>query len=104
MTMQKAVALAHLRVAYEPDDEDDDEVVGIPAPLASPPPLPPPPSGAEGVIVGDAHAASARAVIDILVNAVRFDIARTCGASRPLITEFGGGTIAPVSGRMCDQL
>jgi len=30
-TMQKAVALAHLRVAYEPDD-DDDEVVVSPAP------------------------------------------------------------------------
>ncbi len=38
MTMQKAVALAHLRVAYEPDD-DDDEVVSIPAPPASPPQL-----------------------------------------------------------------
>jgi hypothetical protein len=44
MTMQKAVALAHLRVAYEPDDEDDDGVVGIPAPLASPPQLLPVPS------------------------------------------------------------
>jgi hypothetical protein len=39
MTMQKAVALAHLRVAYEPDDEDDDEVVSIPVPSASPPQL-----------------------------------------------------------------
>ena len=36
--MQKAVALAHLRVAYEPDD-DDDEVVVIPAVSASPPQL-----------------------------------------------------------------
>jgi len=45
MTMQKAVVLAHLRVAYEPDDEDDDdEVVGIPAPLASPPQLLPVPA------------------------------------------------------------
>src|SRR5215469_14586840 len=42
MTMQKAVALAHLRVAYEPDDEDD--VVSIPAPPASPPRLLPVPS------------------------------------------------------------
>jgi hypothetical protein len=42
MTMQKAVALAHLRVAYEPDDEDD--VVGIPAPPASPPQFLPVPS------------------------------------------------------------
>ena len=40
--MQKAVALAHLRVAYEP--EDDDEVVSVPAPLASPPRLLPVPS------------------------------------------------------------
>ena len=40
--MQKAVALAHLRVAYEPDD--DDEVVGIPAPSASPPQYLPVPS------------------------------------------------------------
>ena len=31
MTMQKAVVLAHLRVAYEPDDYDDDEVVSAPA-------------------------------------------------------------------------
>jgi len=36
--MQKAVALAHLRVAYEPDDDDDDVVV-IPAVSASPPQL-----------------------------------------------------------------
>jgi len=43
MTMQKAVALAHLRVAYEPDDDDDD-VVSIPAPPASPPQLLPVPS------------------------------------------------------------
>ena len=42
MTMQKAVALAHLRVAYEP--EDDDEVVSIPAPPASPPQYLPVPS------------------------------------------------------------
>jgi histidine kinase-like protein len=42
MTMQKAVALAHLRVAYEP--EDDDEVVSVPAPPASPPRLLPVPS------------------------------------------------------------
>jgi len=42
MTMQKAVALAHLRVAYEP--QDDDEVVSIPAPLASPPQYLPVPS------------------------------------------------------------
>jgi histidine kinase-like protein len=45
MTMQKAVALAHLRVAYEPDDDDDDdEVVSAPAPSASPPKLLPVPS------------------------------------------------------------
>jgi hypothetical protein len=44
MTMQKAVALAHLRVAYEPDDEDDDEGVSIPAPSASAPHLLPVPS------------------------------------------------------------
>ncbi len=44
MTMQKAVALAHLRVAYEPDDEDDDELVSIPAPPAFPPQLLPVPS------------------------------------------------------------
>jgi hypothetical protein len=43
MTMQKAVALAHLRVAYEPDD-DDDNVVAIPAPPACPPQLLPVPS------------------------------------------------------------
>jgi len=43
MTMQKAAALAHLRVAYEPDD-DDDEVVNIPAPQASLPQLLPVPS------------------------------------------------------------
>jgi anti-sigma regulatory factor (Ser/Thr protein kinase) len=42
MTMQKAVALAHLRVAYEP--EDDDDVVSIPAPPASPPQYLPVPS------------------------------------------------------------
>jgi hypothetical protein len=36
--MRKAVALAHLRVAYEPDD-DDDEVITIPALPASPPQL-----------------------------------------------------------------
>jgi anti-sigma regulatory factor (Ser/Thr protein kinase) len=36
MTMQKAVALAHLRVAYEPDDEDDD-AFGTPALPVSPP-------------------------------------------------------------------
>lgn len=42
MTMQKAVALAHLRVAYEPDDEDN--VVSIPAPPASPPQFLPVPS------------------------------------------------------------
>ena len=42
MTMQKAVALAHLRVAYEPDDEDD--LVSVPAPFASPPQFLPVPS------------------------------------------------------------
>jgi hypothetical protein len=42
MTMQKAVALAHLRVAYEPDDEDD--AVSIPVPPASPPQFLPVPS------------------------------------------------------------
>jgi len=42
MTMQKAVALAHLRVAYEPDDEGD--VVSVPAPPASPPQFLPVPS------------------------------------------------------------
>jgi hypothetical protein len=41
MTMQKAVALAHLRVAYEPDDEDDDS---IPVPSVSAPQLLPVPS------------------------------------------------------------
>jgi len=44
MTMQKAVALAHLRVACEPDDEDDDECVSLPAPSASAPQLLPVPS------------------------------------------------------------
>jgi hypothetical protein len=44
MTMQKAVALAHLRVAYEPDDDDEDEDVTIPASPASPPQLLPVPS------------------------------------------------------------
>ncbi|MCW2935005.1 MAG: Regulatory protein [Actinomycetia bacterium] len=39
--MQKAVALAHLRVAYEPDDDDDDVVV-IPAASAPPQLLPVP--------------------------------------------------------------
>ena len=38
MTMQKAVALAHLRVAYEPDDDDDEDVT-IPAPSAFAPQL-----------------------------------------------------------------
>jgi Histidine kinase-like ATPase domain len=43
-TMQEAVALAHLRVAeWEPDDEDD-EVVLLPALLASPPQYLPVPS------------------------------------------------------------
>jgi hypothetical protein len=42
MTMQKAVALAHLRVAYEPDDEDD--LVSVSAPSASPPQFLPVPS------------------------------------------------------------
>ena len=42
MTMQKAVALAHLRVAYEPDDEDG--LVSIPASPASPPQFLPVPS------------------------------------------------------------
>ena len=42
MTMQKAVALAHLRVAYEPGDEDD--LVSIPASPASPPQFLPVPS------------------------------------------------------------
>ena len=45
MTMQKAIALAHLRVAYEPDDEDDDdEAVSIPAASPSAPQLLPVPS------------------------------------------------------------
>lgn len=44
MTMQKAVALAHLRVAYESEDDDDDEVLAAPAPSASPPRLLPVPS------------------------------------------------------------
>jgi anti-sigma regulatory factor (Ser/Thr protein kinase) len=44
MTMQKAVALAHLRVAYEPDDDDEDVVVALPALPASPPQLLPVPS------------------------------------------------------------
>jgi hypothetical protein len=46
MTMQKAVALAHLRVAeWEPDGDDDDEVVvPIPALPASPPQFLPVPS------------------------------------------------------------
>jgi Histidine kinase-like ATPase domain len=44
MTMQKAVALAHLRVAYEPDDEDDDEAFSIPTASASAPRLLPVPS------------------------------------------------------------
>jgi anti-sigma regulatory factor (Ser/Thr protein kinase) len=43
MTMQKAVALAHLRAAYEPDDDDDD-FAGIPALPASPPHCLPVPS------------------------------------------------------------
>jgi anti-sigma regulatory factor (Ser/Thr protein kinase) len=43
--MQEAVALAHLRVAeWEPDDEDEDEVVPIPALPASPPQFLPVPS------------------------------------------------------------
>jgi hypothetical protein len=45
MTMQEAVALAHLRVAeWEPDDEDDEVVVSIPALPASPPQLLPVPA------------------------------------------------------------
>jgi anti-sigma regulatory factor (Ser/Thr protein kinase) len=45
MTMQKAVALAHLRVAYQPDGGDDeDEVVDFPAVQACPPHLLPVPS------------------------------------------------------------
>jgi hypothetical protein len=43
MTMQKAVALAHLRVAYEPDDDNAD-FGGIPALPASPPHMLPVPS------------------------------------------------------------
>jgi anti-sigma regulatory factor (Ser/Thr protein kinase) len=43
MTMQKAVALAHLRVAYEPGD-DDDESVNIPVQPAGAPRLLPVPS------------------------------------------------------------
>jgi anti-sigma regulatory factor (Ser/Thr protein kinase) len=43
-TMQKAVALAHLRVAsWEPDDDDED-IVPIPALLAAPPQFLPVPS------------------------------------------------------------
>ncbi len=43
--MQKAVALAHLRVAtWEPDDDDDEVVVPIPALPASPPQFLPVPS------------------------------------------------------------
>jgi hypothetical protein len=45
MTMQEAVALAHLRVAeWEPDDDDDEVVVPIPALPASPPRFLPVPS------------------------------------------------------------
>ena len=44
MTMQKAVALAHLRVAYQPDGDDEDEVVTIPTAQARPPQLLPVPS------------------------------------------------------------
>jgi anti-sigma regulatory factor (Ser/Thr protein kinase) len=44
MTMQKAVALAHLRVAYEPDGDDEGEVVDIPTAQACPPQLLPVPS------------------------------------------------------------
>jgi anti-sigma regulatory factor (Ser/Thr protein kinase) len=44
MTMQKAVALAHLRVAYEPDGDDEDEVVDIPTARACHPQLLPVPS------------------------------------------------------------
>jgi anti-sigma regulatory factor (Ser/Thr protein kinase) len=43
MTMQKAVALAHLRVACEPDDGDED-FAGIPALPSSPPQFLPVPS------------------------------------------------------------
>ena len=44
MTMQKAVALAHLRVAYEPDGDDEDEVVDILTAQACTPQLLPVPS------------------------------------------------------------
>lgn len=44
MTMQKAVALAHLRVAYQPDGDDEDEVVNIPTAQACSPRLLPVPS------------------------------------------------------------
>src|SRR5215469_279510 len=45
MTMQKAVALAHLRVAYQPDGGDDEgEVVDFPAAQACLPHLLPVPS------------------------------------------------------------
>ncbi len=45
MTMRKAVALAHLRVAeWEPDDDDDEVDVPIPALPASPPQFLPVPS------------------------------------------------------------
>lgn len=39
MTMQKAVALAHLRVAYEPGDDEDNVLVSIPAQQADGPRL-----------------------------------------------------------------
>src|ERR1700691_5684549 len=43
--MRKAVVLAHLRVAaWEPDDDDDEVVAGVPALPASPPQLLPVPS------------------------------------------------------------
>src|SRR5580698_11163983 len=43
--MQKAVALAHLRVAaWEPDDDDEELVVSVPALPASPPQFLPVPS------------------------------------------------------------
>jgi anti-sigma regulatory factor (Ser/Thr protein kinase) len=45
MTMQKAVALAHLRVAYEPDGDDEEfDVVSLPTAQACPPQLLPVPS------------------------------------------------------------
>jgi anti-sigma regulatory factor (Ser/Thr protein kinase) len=45
MTMQKAVALAHLRVAYEPEGDDDfDEVISFPTAQACPPQLLPVPA------------------------------------------------------------